>query len=370
MRAALIVLCAGLVGLTSCAPAVIPSLHLDDLLVTPNPRASRTATPFQPSTVTSTLSPSATPLPTDTPPPTATATATTSPSPEPPTVPPVQPPHPDNRHSYILYTSLDFPSRRLVVEETIRYYNTTSTTLSELVLSVQPNRYANCFSLTTMSIDAISTAAYSLDGQRLTVELPHVLDPGAATTLTLGFILDLPQKRPEGLFGYDFNQVNLTDWYPFVVPFEGGWLLHDPMPFGEHLVYDSSDIEVNLKTDAGVVVAASAPGEPNGEWTRHRLYGGRTFAISASDEFSLAESAVGSTAIRSYYFDGYQGAGQGILNAAVQSVGLFDAKFASYPHGSLSVVQADINDGQEYDGLVFLSTIFSASTAAATAATS
>ena len=47
-----------------------------------------------------------------------------------------------------------------------------------------------------------------------------------------------------------------------------------------------------------------------------------------------------------------------ILNAAVRAVGLFEAKFGAYPYGSLSIVQADLNDGQEYDGLVFLATKF------------
>jgi aminopeptidase N len=42
----------------------------------------------------------------------------------------------------------------------------------------------------------------------------------------------------------------------------------------------------------------------------------------------------------------------------VQAVALFDVKFAPYPYQSLAVVQADINDGQEYDGLVFVSTDF------------
>jgi hypothetical protein len=257
-----------------------------------------------------------------------------------------------------LYTTLDFAGRSLTADETIRYYNRTGLALSEIVLSVQPNRYTNCFSLTSLAQDNRAVGAYNLDGQRLTVSLHEPLQPDAATTLALSFALALPAKRSDGLFGYDFNQVNLTDWFPFVVPYSGGWLLHEPMPFGEHLVYDSADLEINLKTDPGVVVAASAPGEPNGEWTRHRLYGARTFALSASNEFRVSDSAVGPVIIRSYYFDGYQGAGEGILNAAVQSVGLFDAKFATYPYASLSVVQADINDGQEYDGLVFLSTDF------------
>ena len=59
-----------------------------------------------------------------------------------------------------------------------------------------------------------------------------------------------------------------------------------------------------------------------------------------------------------YYFPGYDTEGAAILNAAVREIGLFEAKFAPFPYGSLSIVQSDLNDGQEYDGLVFLATSF------------
>ena len=39
-------------------------------------------------------------------------------------------------------------------------------------------------------------------------------------------------------------------------------------------------------------------------------------------------------------------------------MGLWETQFAPYPYGSLNIVQADLNDGQEYDGLVFLATKF------------
>ena len=84
----------------------------------------------------------------------------------------------------------------------------------------------------------------------------------------------------------------------------------------------------------------------------------RTFAFSASDAFLVSESAVGPVAIRTYYFSGYEGAGDGLLRAALSAVGLYDAKFAPYPYDSLAVVQSDLPDGQEYDGLVFLGTKF------------
>jgi hypothetical protein len=336
------------------------------VLVTQDPNASPTPTPFQPSdggslvpsfttgpivTLTSTPTNTIQPTFTFTPPPTQPSANTTAPQ---PTIPPSS----SARTNYILYATLNFDARTLTVDETIRYYNTTGSTLSEIVLSVQPNQYgSSVFVLNSATQDSAALTSYNLNGQRLTLNLPQPLQPNAATTLTLGFNLNLPAKGA-GLFGYDFNQVNLVDWYPFVVPYRGGWVLHDPMPFGEHLVYDASDIELNLKTGVNVIVAASAPSDQNGEWTRYRLYGARTFTLSASNEFLVSESAVGSVKILSYYFDGYKPAGESILYSAVQAVNLYSAKFGDYPYQTLAIVQADIHDGQETDGLVFLSSDF------------
>ncbi len=343
---------------TACAPAPAAVSFPTFILVTQDPHASPTLTPFQPSSQNETPVPTFTPAPDILEP-----TSTFAPSPMPPTtIPPVNPDAPPlvttSRTNYIFYATLDFNAHTLGVDETIRYYNNSGVSLSDIVLSVQPNRYGNCFTLNSFSQDSVALASYDLNDQRLTAYLPQPLQPGAATTFALNFNLSLPAKSANGLFGYDFNQINLVDWYPFIVPYSGGWILHDPMPFGEHLVYDSSDIEVNLKTGADVIVAASAPAEANGEWTRYRLYGARMFTLSASDEFLMSESAVGSIPIRCYYFTGYEGAGEGMLHAAVQAVALYDVKFAPYPYQSLSVVQTDIHDGQEYDGLVFLSTDF------------
>lgn len=351
--------------LSSCAsPAQTPPQFPTFILVTQDPNSSPTPTPFQPSgqldtavasftpasiaSATSTITPQPTQTFTPLPPSPIPASATTS----------APPPVTSSRTNYILYATLDFNARTLIVDETIRYYNNTGVALSDIVLSVQPNRYGSAFILNSISQDNSALTTYALNDQRLTLNLPQSLQPGTATTLTLSFKLNLPAKASSGLFGYDFNQINLVDWYPFVVPYSNGWVLHDPSYFGEYLVYDSSDIEVNLKTGADVVFAASAPSEQNGEWTRYRLYGARTFTLSASDEFLVAESTVGSVVIRSYYFDGYKSAGDGILLAAIEAVSTFDSIFAPYPYQTLAVVQADIHDGQEYDGLVFLATDF------------
>jgi hypothetical protein len=354
--------------LSSCAaPTETPPQFPTFVLVTQDPNASPTPTPFQPSSDGASV-PSFTPAPpvtvtsffTFTAQPTFTFTPLPTQAPANTDVPqPTLPPPASSRTNYIFYATLDFDAHTLAVDETIRYYNTTGAALSDIVLSVQPNRFgSSVFVLDSISQDSVALTSYDLNGQRLALNLPQPLQPNGATTLVLSFKLNLPAKSAEGLFGYDFNQINLVDWYPFVVPYSGGWVLHDPMPFGEHLVYDSSDIELNIKADPSVIIAASAPSDQNGDWTRYRLYGARTFTLSASDEFLVSESAVGSVKIRSYYFDGYKAAGESILYSAVQAVSLYSAKFGDYPYETLAIVQADIHDGQECDGLVFLASDF------------
>ena len=361
-------LCILLVGmLSACAPPTpVPVQFAPFILVTQDPNASPTPTPFQPSSQGNTPVASFTPVAplsptltvTNTPPPTLTLSAP-PPTQAPPVVNPSEPgPSTPSRTNYILYATLDFNAHTVVVDQTIRYYNNTGAVLADMVLSVQPNRYNHAFILNSIAQDGVSVTNYALNDQRLSVNLPQSLQPNAATTLTLNFKLNIPAKRSDGVFGYDFNQINLVDWYPFIVPYANGWILHDPSVYGEYLVYDSSDIELDLKTDAEVIVAASAPSDQNGEWTRYRLYGARTFSLSASDQFLVSESAVGPVVIRSYYFDGYKAAGEGVLYAVVQAIGLFNAKFAPYPYEMFSVVQTDMHDGQEYDGLVFLATDF------------
>ena len=346
----------GIWMLISCAPAAPAALPGGLVLVTANPDASATPTPFQPNLSQETPVPSALPAPSEAPPTALPPTAT--PVPE-PTTPPSTPVPATSRTQYILYTTLAYSGHSVSVDETVRYVNTTGTSLSSVVLAVEPNLWTGCFSLAGLSQDDAALTNYSLNGQQLTVNLNGPLAPGAATTLRLNYSLALPAKRYEGTFGYLGYQVNLTDWFPFVVPYAGGWILHDPMPFGEHLVYDAADFEVNLKVDdPAVVVAASGLAEANGDWTRYRLQGARTFSISASDRFLVQESAVGPIVIRSYYFAGDENAGDRVLTMAKQSIALYDVKFAPYSYPVLSVVESDVPDGQEFDALVFLASKF------------
>lgn len=340
-----------LVLLSACgiAPAAPPLPPVN--LITSDPNASATPTPFQPIIQSPTPTvPTFTALPpTDTPPPTLAFTATSLPQ---PTAPPSS-----ARTQYTLHALLDYYNNQLAVDETILYTNQTGVTLNELVMAVEPN-HSSGFTLENILFNG-TALNYDLSGHRLTVYLSQPLAPDTAVSLAMRFRIAIPPKVKDHPYGYDVDQVNLTDWYPFIVPYANGWILHDESYLGEHLVYDSADFEVNVRTtDAGIVFATGGVSEPNGEWTRYWLSGARTFALSASDQYRVAEAGAGGAMIRSYYYPGYETQALAILNASVRAIGLWETQFGPYPYGTLSIIQADLNDGQEYDGLVFLATSF------------
>jgi len=293
----------------------------------------------------------------------AQAAPTDAPTPEPsPT------PLPYQRPQYTLQLTLDYRFKKAEVVERILYPNLTGVVLDKLVLAVEPNLWSNCFTLKSITLEDGSTPSYTLDGQRLEIRPVGGLQPNTALTLNLQFSLAIPQipsdldpnkVRPQ-IFGFTARQINLVDWYPFVVPYDPatGWVLHDPWYYGEHLVYPGADFDVQVKpADPAYapVLATSAPSEPDGEWTRYRLTAGRSFAISASTEYKVASAEAGPVKVYSYYFAFNEAAGQAALDAATKAVGIFSQHYGPYPHQKLSVVQGDFNDGMEFSGLFFLS---------------
>ncbi len=273
------------------------------------------------------------------------------------------------RAQYKLDTTIDYDLHTVSVDETILYPNLTGNQLNTLVIAIVPNLWQDSFSLTSLSIDGSPTTTYSIAGQRLDIALSSFLPAGGTIKINIQYTLALPFAEQEDpgvsrprIYGYTSRQLNLTNWYPFVVPFiNGEWILHEPWYYGEHLVYDAADYEVNVKfvpTDFTPIVAASGVAEPQADSTRYTITSARTFALAASREFQVSSTQVGDIAISSYYFPFNEAGGQAALQTAAESVQVFGQKFGPYPHKSLAIVMGDFNDGMEYSAFFYLSKDF------------
>ena len=273
------------------------------------------------------------------------------------------------RAQYKLDTTIDYDTHTVSVDETILYPNLTGNQLNTLVIAIVPNLWPDSFSLTGISIDGTPTTTYSIEGQRFDVALSSFLPAGGAIEINIQYTLALPFAEQEDpgvsrprIYGYTSRQLNLTNWYPFVVPsINGEWILHEPWYYGEHLVYDAADYEVNVKfapTDFMPIVAASGVPEQLADSTRYTITSARTFALAASREFQVSSIQVGDINISSYYFPFNEAGGQAALQASAEAVQVFGQKFGPYPHKTLAIVMGDFNDGMEYSAFFYLSKDF------------
>ncbi len=301
---------------------------------------------------------------TATPHPTSAATSlpTTPPTNSTPTPVPIP-----SRPIYTLATTFDYDRHFVSVDETIIYPNHTGAMLESLTLAIAANLWPNCFRLESIIVEGAPVIDFTLDGPRLDLPLPILLEPATATELKLRYSLSLPyadqaHSLRARIFGYGDLQTNLTNWYPFVVPvIDGEWIIREPWSHGEYLVYPLADFIVDLKftsPESAPIVAASGAREPSGDFTRYTLTAGRAFAISASRSFEVASLKVGDIKISSYYFPIYKRAGEGALIASKQAVEIFSQRFGPYPHETLSLVVADFMDSMEYSALYFNSRYF------------
>lgn len=295
--------------------------------------------------------PTETVLPTDTPTPTAT--------PQPALA----------RPKYGIDLQFNFTTKIATVHQTITYPNWTGETLNNLVLAVLPNLWSGGFTIKSLAIDNQPTTTYTLDGHKLDIQLPQPLLAGGSVTVTMSYGLVLPQMsgysnaqdvRPQ-IYGYTERQTNFVDWYPFVVPYQTGegWLLYNPWYYGEHLMYDLADFDVLITfTDGAVPQIASSGAEAVSEKSGSRRYvleAGRTFALSMSLYYKVAQQQVGDVTVYSYYFTYYDVPGIALLQTTIEAMQVFNEKFGPYRHKTLTAVQGDFNDGMEFSGFYFIS---------------
>lgn len=322
-----------------------------------NPSIS-TSTPNPPVVVEQ----SQTPLP-------ATATATVTPQPtETPVLPTLTPTDvPRISSHYSIRVDLSYDRKSASVQMQIDYTNRSQDLLSGLRLMIPALAYPGAFSLKSLQWaggDPIQNPAWVENG--LSIQLPIPLQPGEGTALMITYDLVFPSSASIGgdrpiPFAYTLRQLNLVDWYPFIPPYRSGqgWLAHPNSYFGEHLVYDLADFDVELRlVDArqDLVVAASAPArQEEGNILRYSLQNARNFAISISHEYKVATLTVNNIEITSYYFAAHALAGEAAPRITAEALVLFEDLFVPYAHSTMAVVEAEFLDGMEYDGLFFVS---------------
>jgi hypothetical protein len=298
--------------------------------------------------------------------PEAKPTLDSSPTPEPsPTFAPVQrqlPPLPENRTHYKLDLILNYYSHFAAVTEVITYTNRSSQPLEAIHFVVPPRNFEDSYQQSDLRGGRV--AGFTEDGIHTLVSLSSPLLPGETTTFAFNFRLVFPLHP--GIYGYTNRQTNISDWYPFIPPYdeEQGWLAYDRVVdedniiVGESIVNEFSDFDVTLTlTDRAelIEVAASSPASgSDGKYSYH-LEGARGFSFSVSDSYFEHEIVQDGIRIRSYVFMNNIETGIAVTQIGANAMKLYGELFYPYPHEMVSIVVGDFLHNMEMDGMVMIS---------------
>ena len=269
---------------------------------------------------------------------------------------------PENRTHYKLDLILDYYSRYGTVSETITYTNRTGNTLDEILLLVPPRDFEDAFNLQSLTGERVS--GHRDEGIRTWVKLDPPLQAMESTSLTILFRLRFPAN--EGVFGYTNRQLNLSDWYPLIPPYdpETGWIAynrvtdHNNIIIGEYVVQETADFNVSLKLinqPEFIEVAASAPATMIDDTYHYELPLARAFAFSVSDSYFEHEIVHNGTRIHTYLFMNHQEYGPDLCEIARKALELFEELFYPYPREMISIVAGDFLHNMEMDGMFMLS---------------
>jgi hypothetical protein len=275
---------------------------------------------------------------------------------------PTQTPTPDpeaQRTRYHLVAELDASTRQLTVTEKVHYTNHSSGPLSDLELLVEANAVPGVFELDSVTReDGSLVTDYSLDGVKLVLPLVQSLQSGQSANFSIFYTIQLP--RQPGVLSFSDEQINLAGWYPYLPPYEEGtgWLLHEPGSVGEYQVYEKANFDVTINVSnaaADLIAAAPVPNDANQPGQFHfSAEGRRNFALSLGSRYMALAGISGQTTVTVYVLTGDESAGEACLSTTMQALSLYSELYGSYPYKTLSAVEAEFEDGMEYDGLYFI----------------
>ncbi len=164
----------------------------------------------------------------------AIATATSTLTNEPAIFPESTPAGPAGyRLSYQFDVRIDYGARQIEVDQ-LTTVNELPSGITNIIMVVEPNRYPNGFSLTSLTVNKNVIENYDLGTNELQFDLPAAGDQSGPIQIRLSYSLQLPVIPPPSdlykpqPYGYTDRQLNLVDWFPFVPPLDAqtsGWFI-------------------------------------------------------------------------------------------------------------------------------------------------
>lgn len=196
----------------------------------------------------------------------------------------------------------------------------------------------------------------SVEPTTLTVAL--FATAGQTFSVTLAFQGSVPEFARSGGYGSYARSADvmvLAQAYPILAPWDGSWVAHPVFPWGDVIVAEVADYEVDLSVPEGWVVVAGGT-EAEISPGQYRIEGEnlRELAIVLLRGHGVQTASLRGVEVRSFYRAEHEQAGLAALEITVDAIGAFAEHLGPHPFANLDVVAAPLRGvaGIEYPSLI------------------
>ncbi len=202
--------------------------------------------------------------------------------------------------------------------------------------------------------DGHSGLAWDLsDPTTLAVELPR---RSQSFSVAVSYEMEVP-PFPGGGYGIlavGERTVTVSQAYPLVAPWRGGWVLEPVFPWGDALVAEAGDYRARISPVPGwdiVGTGVEVPAAGGVEITGDEL---REFAFVLLQGYRSEAVEVGGAEVRSWFRPEEERAGKRALELSADALGILSELFGEYPFPELDVVEVPLRGaaGVEFPGLI------------------
>ena len=165
-----------------------------------------------------------------------------------------------------------------------------------------------------------------------------------------------------GILAANDEIMSLGGFYPVLAARRNGhWDTHTTMPIGDLTSDDVFHVSARIRAPSGMRVitpgVTAAVRDVGNGMSEHEVHAAlvRDFAVMASDRLLTSEKRVGDVTVRAHVLPHSQANAPQVLQAAADSLALFEQTFGPYPYTELDVVEAPLVGGVggvEFSGLV------------------
>lgn len=276
-----------------------------------------------------------------------------------------------------------FQNNTVIGKQTVKFYNYTDNTFSELKFNLYPNAFRE-----NAKYPAISSAHYSQsyykgpsygevkilgvsdkndvleylvggeDQNVLIVKLGEEIFPDESVEIVIEFETILAGVIART--GYNEDTINLANFYPILCGIENGSFFECIYySNGDPFFSESANYKIKFTADEKYTVAHSGElvnkvEDGKNVTYEYKIDNARSFALVLSEKFNVVQKNQGKVKVNYYYYKDSNP--EKSINYALESIEFFTSKFGEYIYNEYSVVQTKfVQGGMEFSSLVMIS---------------